>query len=489
MGANEQREIALEDNGTEDISTLPEAVCIIVALRAELAQFRAELEQLRADNTKLKEENARLKKNSSTSSKPPSSDITKPVSEQRQPGKRKRGGQHGHRGFYRSKVEPNEVRELHLDSCPDCGGQLAEEGKDTKVLQQAELVVKPVEVVEYRRHGRYCNCCGVIQYPPLPDGVIPGQVLGPKLLSLCGYMKSTMGASISDVKSFFEDVLDLPIARSTVQNSIFRVSDALAQCHDELLKELPNQESLNVDETGWKDNGKRHWAWAFCNKLIAFFVVKDTRGCQVLRDTLGEKFTGALTSDFYSAYVCYATVMQQFCLAHLIRDIKFLTTLPHTDAKDFGNKLLDYMHDIFTCIFKLWHEREQVTSEQFQRRATDIKASISDYFSILKFAKGSDALRILKRMTKHWDSIFRFLEHPTLLEPTNNSAERAQRSLVRLRRGSQGSRGIRGQHWTARAATVVTSCRLQKQNPWRFIQAAVLAHFFHFPAPSLVVKT
>lgn len=346
-------------------------------------------------------------------------------------------------------------------------------------------MAKPVSVVEYRQHGRYCKCCGVVQYPALPNAVIPGQALGPKLVSLCGYMKSTMGVSISEVKAFFDDVLELPISRSTVQNAVFRVSDALSRCHEELLKELPKQESLNIDETGWKDNGKRHWVWAFCTKLIACFVVRDSRGCQVLRDILGDTFDGAITSDFYSAYVCYATVIQQFCLAHLIRDIKFLTTLPTLEAKDFGNKLLDYMRHVF----QLWHERDNYTAEQFEQQATEFKASLSAYLATLDFPRGTDARRILKRMTKHWDSIFRFVHNPTLLEPTNNSAERAQRSLVRMRRGSQGSRSIRGQNWTARAATVVASCRLQKQNPWQFVNDAVLAHFFHFPAPSLVVKT
>ena len=55
---------------------------------------------------------------------------------------------------------------------------------------------------------------------------------------------------------------------------------------------------------------------------------QDEKGSAVLRRVLGDPFEGALISDFYSAYVCYANARQQFCLAHLIRDIKFLTTLP-----------------------------------------------------------------------------------------------------------------------------------------------------------------
>jgi len=43
---------------------------------------------------------------------------------------------------------------------------------------------------------------------------------------------------------------------------------------------------------------------------------------------LGKAYSGTIVSDFFSAYVKYANRLQQFCLAHLIRDIKCLATLP-----------------------------------------------------------------------------------------------------------------------------------------------------------------
>lgn len=473
-----------EEIKVEEINSLEAAVEVIRSLLVEWQQLRANNVALQEENARLKEKIARLEKNSQTSSKPPSSDITKPPGEQRQPGKRKRGGQPGHKGFWRQKIEPDDVKDLHIKCCPACGNKhLGEEKEDNiKSQQQAELVAKPVEIIEYRCFGRFCPCCKEVQYPALPAGVIPELVLGPKLLSLCGYMKSTMGVSISELGQFFTDVLGLPLARSTIQSAIFRVSDAFAPCHEEALKALPEQESLNVDETGWKENGKRLWVWLFCTKVLACFTIRNSRGCQVLKDVLGEVFGGALTSDFYSAYVSYATALQQFCLAHLIRELKFLTTLPRQDATVFGEKLLRYMRQIFT----LWHDRANFTPEQFQRRVSRFENGLRNYLFAQKFEKGSDARRVQMRMVKHWDSLFRFLKQPDLFDPTNNAAEQALRHLVRLRRISQGSRGVAGQLWTARAATVVVSCRKQKRNPWNFIQQAVAAHFFGTATPSLL---
>ena len=46
-------------------------------------------------------------------------------------------------------------------------------------------------------------------------------------------------------------------------------------------------------------------------------------------DVLGEEFNGVLGCDYFSAYRKYAKdcgVQVQFCLAHLIRDVKYLAT-------------------------------------------------------------------------------------------------------------------------------------------------------------------
>ena len=435
--------MSLESLNPENIKTLEDAIAVIKLLLLE--------------NKDLKDEIARLKKNSSTSSKPPSSDITKPQSEQRQPGKRKIGGQAGHKGSFRqafSSGEIDRIKKLRISKCPDCNS-LLERTDTVQIHQQAELVDKPVRVTEYQLQGGHCACCNKIVYPGLPAGVIPHQLMGPRLLSLFGYMKAAMGVSISELQEFSSEVLKLSLSRSSVQTAIFRVSAALAPAYGQLAEAVPKQTALNIDETGWKENGKRQWVWLFCNQLIAFFVISKSRACQVLKDVLGENFLGALTSDFYSAYVKYASAKQQFCLAHLIRDIKFLTTLPDETSKQFGIKLLAYMKRLF----KLWHSRKTISLEQWQKRSCRLKNSLQRFIFSQRFNKGTNAYRIQRRFIKHWPAVFRFIDEPDKYEPTNNHAERTLRPLVRLRRISQGSRGTRGSDWTQRAASVLATCK------------------------------
>jgi transposase len=118
------------------------------------------------------------------------------------------------------------------------------------------------------------------------------------------------------------------IADLEKENAIARVSAALADPYRQLAQHVPTEPVLHIDETGHRDNGKRYWIWVFCTSAISFFCIAKSRAAKVLEDVLGKTYGGTIVSDFFSAYVKYANRLQQFCLAHLIRDIKFLTTLP-----------------------------------------------------------------------------------------------------------------------------------------------------------------
>ena len=179
---------------------LVEALLQIIEVQRLMLEGQAErvagqerrITELESENAQLKERIARLEKNSSNSSKPPSSDITKPKEEQRQPGKRKIGAQPGHKANWRMEFSSEELdrcKKLKLLHCPECRTKL-EPTDDVIIHQQAELVAKPVIVTEYQLHGGHCPCCNKTVYPALPQGVIPGQLLGPRVLALFGYMKA-----------------------------------------------------------------------------------------------------------------------------------------------------------------------------------------------------------------------------------------------------------------------------------------------------------
>ena len=64
----------------------------------------------------------------------------------------------------------------------------------------------------------------------------------------------------------------------------------------------------------------------------------------MLVELLGEEFNGVLGCDYFSAYRKYMRefdVLVQFCMAHLIRDVKFLLTLPGRENQAYGQRVRD----------------------------------------------------------------------------------------------------------------------------------------------------
>jgi len=92
---------------------------------------------------------------------------------------------------------------------------------------------------------------------------------------------------------------------------------------------------------------------------------RPSRGSKVLLEALGRQFDGVLGCDYFSAYRKYIGemgVQVQFCLAHLIRDVKFLTTLEGRTQR-YGERLLARLRGLFRVI----HRREKMGPERFER--------------------------------------------------------------------------------------------------------------------------
>ena len=318
-------------------------------LQAEVNALRTQLVALQATVEQLQKQLAAALKNSSNSSKPPSSDIVKPPKPQPPSGqpRRKPGGQPGHTAHQRVPFPPemlaSEPTDYLLDACPGCGGHLLlTDDAEPIVIQRVNIAAVPLEIHEHRTHPGWCPHCRKEHYAPLPLSIERGGLAGPRLTTLIAYLKGGCHASFSTIRKFLRDVVGLTISRGQLAKIIGKVSRALERPYEELLHNLPEQARLNIDETGHKRNGQRHWTWCFRAGLYTLFKIDPTRGGDVLIAVLGAEFDGVLGCDYFSAYRRYhreCGVVLQFCLAHLIRDVKFLTTLPDARDRAYGEGL------------------------------------------------------------------------------------------------------------------------------------------------------
>jgi transposase len=461
-------------------------------LQAQLDALQARYEALEATVAQLQRQLAAARKDSSNSSQPPSSDIVKPPKPPPPPGQQRRrpGGQPGHTSHQRVPFPPERLAsaptDYLLDACPSCGGHLLlTDAAEPIVAQRVEIAAVPLEIHEHRSHPGWCPCCQRTCYAPFPLSIERGGLAGPRLTTVIAYLKGAGHASYSTIRKFIRDVLELTISRGQLAKIIGKVSRALERPYEELLGDLPDQAVLNVDETGHKRAGQQYWTWCFRAGLYTLFKIDPTRSGDVLIEVLGAEFDGVLGCDYFSAYRRYHRefgVVLQFCLAHLIRAVKYLTTLPDARDRAYGEGLREALRDLFAVI----HRREEWTEAEFRVRlgaARDEVLRRGTWDVPPTRASGN----LAARLESHGASYFRFITEPGV-EPTNNLAEQAIRFVVIDRLITQGTRGDRGDRWCERIWTVLATCSQQGRSVFAYLEAAVTAWFAGEEAPSLLPR-
>lgn len=456
------------------------------------------IDSLREEVKALKITIAKLSRNPSNSSKRPSSDdITKPKPKKKKSG-RGIGGQPGHPRNERPLFPKEEIDNFHeyiLTNCPVCNGEVdILEGKP-RIIQQMKITQAPLIKEEHCSYPVWCGNCREIHYKPFPPEVAREGLFKTNLTALVAYMKHVCHASFSTIRKFIRDVLGEKVSRGYLRKVIEKVSLSLEKPYAELLERLPLETKVNVDETGHKENKERFWTWVFKADLYVLFKIDKSRGSQVLIDVLGKEFNGALGCDYYSSYRKYMkdfNITVQFCLAHLIRDIRFLATFPDARTKAYGLRLLDEIKNLFKVI----HAHGEMKPADFKEALEKAKDKIMA--AALKDIPGEldkngketkrEAHNMADRFKKHGDAYFEFITSPGI-DPTNNAAEQAIRFIVIDRHVTQGTRSLKGRRSSERIWTVIGTCAMQGRSAFSFIQEAVKAYFHDQPAPSLLPNT
>ena len=457
-------------------------------LQAQLEAQRLQIEALQAAVSRLQEQLAGARKDSSTSSKPPSSDIVKPprpsAASDQTP--RRIGGQPGHPKHGRAAFGPEQITlavEHPLHACPDCGGPLRRNGDFARVVQQVDVQRPPLTVEQHTCPEYWCPGCANAYKADPPGHVEAGGLVGPNLTTLIAYLKGVCHASYSTVRLFLRDVAGVTVSRGLLAKVIARVSAALAGPYDELLACLPQEPVVNVDETGHKDNGILMWTWCFRAELYTLFKIDPTRGAGVLLEVLGEEFDGVLGRDCFSAYRRYmreCDVRVQFCLAHLIREVKFLATLPDEATRRYGERLRERLRWLFGVI----HRREELPAAAFRRQLAEARDSVL-FWARFQVPASPAAQRLAARLERYGASYFEFITTPGI-DPTNNVAEQAIRFVVIDRHITQGTRGEKGRRFCERVWTVLATCGQQGRGVFEYLSAAVAAYFTGEEAPGLL---
>ena len=443
------------------------------------------------------------RQNSTTSSKPPSSDGL--AGEQRQrgrkrkQGRRKPGGQPGHRGRSRDLVpieRINEVIEVLPPRCRHCSHQFSFSGRSSSAAigneprrhQVTELPPIEAHITEYQCHRALCPECGKTTQAALPKEATGN--FGPQLTALIAYLTVVCRMPRRVVLELIGQVLGIRLSLGSIQNSWEEASEAVAEPCAELERQLPNQPVVNSDETGYRTNGEKRWLWAMVTPGFVFYKIALSRGAEVLVQLLGTTFAGILCSDRCPSYLKYHKGFGQLCWAHFKRNVLgALEIAKTTDAERFCRDLLA----LHARLFRLWHrfrDGPDVRHGPVDRQQLILKSIPLEkkFFALAdRYADSGDkdVRNLAKALLIHFERFFTFLYEENV-EPTNNSAERALRCAVQWRKISFGSRSAAGEVAVARLLTVARTCQMQGRTSLAYLTAAIRSHRAAQPAPLLL---
>jgi len=459
-----------------------------------IVQLSEAVEILKARVAELERKIALLTKDSSNSSKPPSSDGPgKKPRAQRPKKSRKRnpGGQPGHKGTKRELVpieEVDYVEEVLPESCESCHRPI--EPGTSRVLgnylrcQVTDIpIIKPL-VTEYKLRCVECSC-GATTWADIPPHARSG--FGPRFTAMLAYLTALHRVTRRGCKEIAQTLFGIDISLGSVCNLHEEVSQALESCCEEIKQALALEKVLNIDETGWKSLGKRIWLWVFVSPSMVFFTLAASRGARVLRETLGQTFSGILCSDMFSAYNAYHKGLRQICWAHIIRNLK---GLKHGCRSPDGVKFSKWMLSEAGRMFGFWHAFKEgfVDRHTLVKKSVPLRARMNRCLQTYELSSDPDVARTARSLLKHWNHLFTFLEHEGV-EPTNNSAESAIRPAVQWRKICFGNQSEKGQVLTARLLTVTRTCIFRNKNSFEFLVDSITAHRLGLPTPSLLTAS
>ncbi len=357
-------------------------------------------------------------------------------------GSKARGKKRGSPAYHRPIPPDSAVTEEHtytVRKCPICKGGVGDI-VDTVVKYTEDIILKPQpRVTKYTITRHWCSHCET--YVKSPD-VPPITRIGRNTMGYILYARYRLRLPMQKIRESLLDLYDFKISEGEIVATLADAEMLFGKDYATISVLIQEAKAVYADETGWRMDGNNWWLWVFVTTTGTQYVIEDTRGKGVPERMLGNKEDRVIISDGYTAYQNLPGDKQQ-CWVHLLRVAKLHSPLLYVDLVILYKKLL----------LELEKPIQKRTTRQFEKEFTLLREKSYPEPTVEK-VKG--------RMKRHAPFLFTCLLHEGVL-PENNTAERAIRPQVVMRKIFGGSRSLAGVKAHQVNSSVVET--LRKQNP------------------------
>jgi transposase len=443
MTTEQKRILELEQIVTKQAAFIKSLVKIIEQLEARLSKYETP-------------------KDSSNSSIPPSKDENRPKRTQslREAGKKKSGGQLGHKGTTLEMTTQidNVVEHLPGQTCA-CGHDLGSiEGLIIERRQVMDIPPINLEVTEHRLFQKTCNCCGRTLVGNFPSGITPGISYGAGVESVAAYMYARQYLPFDRMREFFNDVLHVPISEGALYQAILRVAEKALPSYENIRAEVESANVTGTDETGARIECLKAWFWTWQTKLATFIAASMDRGTKTIDRYFPNGFINAVfVHDCWKSHFEPTVANHQICLAHLLRELKYFDDRYKNPWSVKMRKLLLDALDL----------KASMTKAQYCKKNFEPRKSIHRRFVRLLNKKlpdkSKEMITFQKRLLRYRDYVFTFLIKEEV-PADNNASERAIRNIKVKQKISGYFRTLRGAQTFAILRSITDTARKKNQN-------------------------
>ena len=406
----------------------------------------ARVEALEARAAELEEENQQLRRGGGKA-------VPAWVKPNRPP-REKKPRRHRRQAFVRGRETPDEVREHAVEQCPKCGRKLS--GGWVHRRRQVIEIELVRRVVEHVVVARRCGICGKRRLPTLSAaelGVQGKRRFGVGLQSLVASLSGRFRVPVKEIGAFVEEACGVHVSDGEIVGLLDGVVEAGGPQVEALRTQVRQAPAVNVDESGWRENGKNGWVWTFSTPDTRYFEIHLTRSGKVAEEVLGEAFRGRVGCDCYVGYNRLPQEKQR-CWTHLLRDLHHLkeASPDHVELQAWAQ-----------AVRGLYEEAVAFHSENPRRRRKkrrELETRLDALVRPVAKQQGAPHRILAERMRRHLLEWFTFVEHPEL-SATNNLAERSLRPVVIARKISGGTRSDKGSRTRERLMSLFGTWKLR----------------------------
>ncbi|WP_425596814.1 IS66 family transposase [Segatella buccae] len=434
----------------------------INALNLQIRKKDTELTNLRERLSKYENPD----KNSNNSSTPPSKErmkdevVRRTRSLRKSSGKRP-GGQKGHDGHKLScSSVPDEIIDEVPNYCTRCGESLSDAERVLDYVTQVIFIpeLKPV-IKEIRHYVMVCKNCGE-RIRTAPRRRSNNVVYDSSVKALVVYLSVVQFLPYGRIATFLREVFGLTPSEGSPVNWVNEAKKNARPIIDKIKEYIMSPAVVGFDESGLFCNKRLDWAWIAQTVYYTLLFRAEGRGSKVLSDKFGDSLERmTAVTDRHSAYFVLHFLNHQVCLAHLLRELQYLSDL--NAGQDWSEKVAGLFREAI-------HQRnsnptvvmDKVSwTERLDRLLKENINSLGKKFVTLK-----------KGLIKCRDYIFNFLEDP-MIPSDNNGSERGIRKLKIKLNNSCTFGSELGADAFLELHSVIETAKKHNQTPYRAIQA------------------